>query len=122
MTRIGGRVTRFLMFGLAAGCGGGWHRVEPKPEQDYPPRQQVQVWSNGKARVLHGVSLIGDSLIGIPYHQSLECDSCAVSVPLARVDSLRLGNMERGAYRSIGVGFLAVSVLTGILWLSVDHD
>lgn len=121
MSGTGWRISCLLLPGLA-GCGGGWHRVEPKPEQDYLPRQQVQVWSSGKAQVLHGVSLIGDSLIGIPYHQSLECDSCTVSVPLARVDSLRLGNMERGAYRSIGVGVLAAMALGVVLYFSVDHD
>lgn len=110
-----------LLLLSTAGCGAGWRWVDPVPAS-LPPRQQVQVWQGGHARVLHAVTHTPDSLSGVPYHLSPACDSCRVTLPLASIDSMRLGNMERGAYRSIGVALLGMTALAGILYYTVDHD
>ena len=107
---------------LASACGAGWRRVEVAPEQTLRPQQQVQVWSGRQARVLHGVAFGTDSVTGIPFHRPLDCDSCRVAISWIGVDSVRLGDMDHGAYRSIGAAFLAAAVVAGVLYLSVDHD
>jgi hypothetical protein len=90
---------------LMSGCAGGvagWHRVpEPIPPA-FAPRQQVQVWQDGRNVLWHGVEVRGNSLTGIPFQQPLSCASCRRNLPLAAVDSLRSGNMER-------VGWLMVA-------------
>jgi hypothetical protein len=35
---------------------------------------------------------------------------------------MRLGNQERGAWRSIGLGYVALGVAALVLYLSVDTD
>jgi hypothetical protein len=112
---------KFLLLLATAGCGASWRRVDLAPAS-LPPRQQVQVWSGGHARVFHAVMRTPDSLSGVPFQLAPDCDSCRVSLPLSSIDSLRVGNMERGAYRSIGVAILGMTALGALLWLSVDHD
>jgi hypothetical protein len=113
---------KLLLLLLIAGCGAGWRRVDPTP-MILPWSQQVQVWQRGRARVLHAVTRTPDALSGVPFHLPVDCDSCRVTFPLASIDSLRVGNMERGAYRSIGLAVLGVSALAGLLyWAGVGSD
>jgi hypothetical protein len=63
-----------------------------------------------------------DSLTGVPFHLPPDCDSCRVGLPRATVDSIRLGSQERGALRSIGLGYVAVGVAAVLIYLSVDTD
>jgi hypothetical protein len=51
----------------------------------------------------HGVVIRSDSISGIPFLQRLECDSCRRAVPLADVDSVRVGNPAAGFWRSVGL-------------------
>jgi hypothetical protein len=103
-------------------CGAGWHREAIGPESELPPRQQVQLWMDGQSRVLHGVVVGADSVTGVPFHLPLTCDSCRIAVVRSAVDSMRLGNQERGAVRSIGLGFLSLAVAAVVLYFSVDTD
>ena len=103
-------------------CGAGWHREEVGPEGQLPERQQVQVWTGQRSRVLHAVRMGPDSLTGVPFHLPSDCDSCRVALPRGTVDSIRLGSQERGALRSIGLGSLAVVAVGVLLYFSVDTD
>lgn len=84
-------------------CGGGWHRLEDLSPRALPQRNQVQVWREGEARLLHDVQLEPDTIEGVPYIDAPGCDSCRVHIPLADVDSLRIGNKERGFFRTAGL-------------------
>jgi hypothetical protein len=93
-------------------CGAGWHRPDPLPSGALPPRQQVQVWQGGRARQWHAVRLEADSISGIPFIASPDCDSCRVSVPRAAVDSLRLGSPVRGLWGNVALGLGAAFLIT----------
>ena len=111
-----------LLLLLTAGCGAGWRRLDQAPAT-LPPRQQVQIWQGGKAGVFHAVRRTDDSFSGVPFHLPPDCDSCRVTLPLVSIDSLRVGDMERGAYRSIGVAVLGVTALAALLyWAGFGAD
>jgi len=51
--------------------------------------------------VLHAVRLTSDTLFGIPFQQPPSCDSCAIALARAGIDSLRVGNQEGPAIAGI---------------------
>ena len=85
-----------------------------RAEQSFPPRQQVQVWRQGKAWRLHGVAIGSDSVTGVPFLAPLPCDSCRIAIPRAAVDSLRLGNPSAGFWRSAGLGMGLLFALAAV--------
>ena len=107
---------------ILTACGAGWHRVEETTPQAFPVRQQVQLWMGDRTRVLHAVVVGADSVSGVPFQLPPTCDSCRVAVPRSTVDSMRLGNIERGAVRGFKVGFLVLGLVSVLLYYSVDHD
>lgn len=118
----GWRPSAIMSLWLASACGAGWHREELSPERRLPARQQVQVWLGHETRILHAVIVEPDSVSGVPFHLPPDCDSCRVVVARTAVDSMRLGNQERGALRSLGFGYVALGVAALILYVSIDTD
>jgi hypothetical protein len=113
MSRVGALCPAVLLLVGLGGCGSGWRRVDDVTPRALPPSQQVQLWIGREARVLHAVTVGPDWVTGVPFHRPPDCD-CRVAFPLTTVDSMRLGNMERGAVRTIALGYaviLAVSVI-----------
>jgi len=55
----------------------------------------------------HAVALSRDSISGIPYKMSLECDSCRRNIALTQVDSLRIA-YPLAAWVIVAVGGTAV--------------
>jgi hypothetical protein len=104
------------------GCGAGWRRLDDLTPRALPVRAQVQLWMGHQTRVLHAVTLGTDSLTGVPFHRPPDCDSCRVVIARSMVDSMRLGNQERGALGSIGFGYLALGATALVLYLSLDTD
>ena len=105
------RISCVVVVALLGSACGGWQRLDDLTPDTLPQRQQVQVWSAGKARVLHAVRIGGDSITGVPFQLSPTCDSCRVAIPRADVDSLRVGDQEAPAIITIGLGialFLAL--------------
>jgi hypothetical protein len=94
-------------------CSAGWER---RPlNEPFPSRQQVQVWHRGRADLLHGVSVDSSTVRGTPYHRPLSCDSCLVTIPRAEVDSVRIGDLSNGLWRSVAlVG--GVVIVSGIIY------
>jgi len=99
-------------------CGGGWRRLEDLTPRALPPRTQVQVWQNRDIMLLHGVQLKPDALEGVPFIKTPECDSCRVHLPLELVDSLRVGNKERGFFRTAGL-LLAIGAVWAYLFRGI---
>ncbi len=85
------------------GCGAGWHQPPQLAPGPLPPRQQVQVWVDGRADRWHGVVVGRDSMSGIPFVRSLTCDTCRRAVPLASVDSVRVGKPVAGFWKTLGL-------------------
>ena len=56
---------------------------------------------------LHGVIVGADTVSGIPFLKSLDCDSCRVRIERAEVDSLRLGEPDGGFWKTVALGALA---------------
>ena len=87
-------VITLLVSNCATGLA-GWHRPPTPLPTHFEPRQQVQLWHEGRSTLWHGVKAQGDTLTGIPYHRPLECSTCLQCIPLAAIDSVRLGSIER---------------------------
>ena len=103
----------FLML-IESACGAGWHRIDPAPPSRLPEGQQVQLWQHGRRLQLHAVRLVADSISGVPFVQSPDCDSCRITLPRASVDSMKTGNPTAGVWKTTGLvmgGMLAVVVV-----------
>jgi len=60
------------------------------------PGDRFEVWADGKGYSLHAVRLDGDTLRGVPWSDAITCDSCAVAIPRAAVDSVRVPAVNAG--------------------------
>jgi hypothetical protein len=107
---------------MLAACGAGWRRLDDTTPRALPARDQVQLWIGPQTRVLHAVIIGRDTLSGVTFLLPPECDSCRVVIARSAVDSIRLGNQEQGALRSLGLGYAAIGVAALVLYLSVDTD
>jgi hypothetical protein len=100
---------------MTEACGAGWHQPPGGTPGALPVRQQVQIWQNGRALRWHAVSVTPDLVRGIPFQKPVDCDSCRLSVPRSRVDSLRLGNPTAGFWKTValvvGVPVVAIAVI-----------
>lgn len=76
------------------------------------------MWQGGRALQWHAVRLGSDSISGIPFIASPECDSCRVSVPRTAVDSVRLGSPTKGFWRGVGLGLGAAALLAVVACVS----
>ena len=101
-------------------CSAGWSR---RPLESLDPNQarlQVQVWHSGRATILHGVHVDSTALRGIPYHKPLDCDSCAVVIPRADVDSVRIGDLSNGLWRTVALAVAMAGVIGFVHCLKQD--
>jgi len=77
------------------------------------PRDRVQLWVGAHAYLMHGVTLIGDSLRAVPYLKPPTCDSCAMTLALRDVDSVRVEALDREKARLgtalVTVGFIVTA-------------
>jgi hypothetical protein len=53
---------------------------------------------------LHGVIVGADTVSGIPFFRSLDCDSCRVGIGQVEVDSLRIGDPAVGFWKTAMLG------------------
>jgi hypothetical protein len=105
---------------LSQACGAGWRQPAQLAPGPLPLRQQVQVWQRGRALQWHAVAVSSDSVTGIPFYKPVDCDTCRITMPRSRIDSLRLGNPTAGFWKTIGL-VVGVPVLTLIVICSSDE-
>ena len=53
---------------------------------------------------LRGVIVGADTVSGVPFLKSLDCDSCRVRIARAEVDSLRFGESVDGFWKTAALG------------------
>lgn len=107
-------LTLFVFLALT-GCGAGWRQEPATPATTVPPRKQVQIFRGGEMDRWHAVSFTADSVVGIPWLQPIECDSCRRALPLAGVDSIQVGDPSLAFRNSMGVFY--VGTLLASWWL-----
>ncbi len=69
----------------------------------------------GCGAILHKVRVDSTQLAGIPFHKPLACDSCYVVIPRAQIDSVRVGELVDGLWRSTAL-VLGVLFTAGIVY------
>jgi hypothetical protein len=110
---------RQLLPGILAagsfGCGAGWHQPAQLAPGPWSPRLQAQVWAGGQAQRWHGVVVGSDSISGVPFIRAPDCDSCRRAVPLAQVDSVRIGHPMRGFWNTLGIVIAVPVVLLAVI-------
>ena len=110
--KLAARVVPLTLSTVLLSACAGWHRIDVPIDSALAPRQQVQIWQGRHSRMLHAVRLTSDTLFGIPFQQPPSCDSCAVALPRAGIDSLRVGNQEGPAIAGI-----MLPLIGGLLFL-----
>jgi len=96
---------------LLCGCT-PWQRVDPEPAQALPARRQFLVWVDDHPTRLHALRISADSVTGVPFLQSPDCDSCRVGFRRGQVDSMQTGEAE-----SAGVAWaLAPYLVSALVW------
>ena len=71
---------------LLGACVAG--RVHVDEWTDMGITQEVDVWTQGQQWRLYGVTVLLDSITGIPTDASLDCDACRVGFPRSQIDSV----------------------------------
>ena len=95
------------------GCGPVPQHFELVPGAAIPPRHELQIWRDRKELTLHGVHLADSTLTGVPLHRPPECDSCAVQIPLAEIDSVRRVRTEQSWMILAALPAVALLALAG---------
>ena len=99
-----------------AGCGLSWRRV-PLPPETYPAAYAaIEVWRHGKPTYLADSRIGKDTVKGIaanshgsPLNDCMS-DECRVAIPMADVDSIRMGSATRSQvlHAALVLGLVAV--------------
>ena len=84
---------------LVVGCGAGWQRTDVAPGTTLEARDQFLIHHGTAVDRWHAVKVSDDSVIGIPWLQPIDCDSCRVALPRASVDSIRSGHPVGGFWK-----------------------
>ncbi|HVX87818.1 MAG TPA: hypothetical protein VG940_02740 [Gemmatimonadales bacterium] len=81
-----------------------------------PREQRVEVWSHGESYQLHAVTIDADSVRGVRWWHTPDCDSCRVTIPRAGVDSVRTLGYDGG---ETGVLALILAPIAFIAFLAM---
>ena len=110
---------------LAAGCTTSevrWRKLDqPTPVK---PHDVVWIWSHAALDKWQAVVFTHDSISGIPLVMPLKCDSCRRSLPLAQVDSMRLGYEYHNVHKQVFVaaGVLTLALVVEYVVCSLAHE
>lgn len=106
---------------LLAACSLGPRRIALPPSETLPEHRDVEVWRDGKAVRLRRLEFDVDTLRGQLSEASDECDSCTVAVPIAEIDSLRLGRDDRTSRMIVGIPVAAFALVTMVWGMSATE-
>ncbi len=114
---------RPVLLGAFALLAAGYNYIRD-PEALTPPipeRQRFQVWSHGQQQLVHGVRFEGDTLRYVIYFRPPDCDSCAVHVPMAAVDSIRVERVDRTRTDILNFSGFVLTVVSLLFYLTFAH-
>ncbi|HXY68940.1 MAG TPA: hypothetical protein VEH62_05790 [Gemmatimonadales bacterium] len=94
---------------LLSACA-SWQGRQHVLDGPLDPRDQVRLWVRGHGHQVHGVRVQRDSVIAVPFIRPPDCDSCAIRVARAAVDSVQVRATDWRA-----------SVFAAILWAPVVY-
>jgi len=98
---------------LVAACT-TWGHGPDVLAQPIPERRPLEVWSAGRRYDVHGVRVVGDSVVMVPHWKSPACDSCRILLPRAAVDSVRV--RVHSPIRTV----VLLGILGGAFWLAAE--
>ena len=107
------RFLPLLAMPLAAACTTWGYRGDVLAHP-IPARRPLEVWSGGTRYDVHGVRVVGDSVVMVPHWKSPACDSCRIVLPRAAVDSVRV--RAHSPIRTV----VLVGILGGAFWLAAE--
>lgn len=95
MNLLGRRVGFCLLAAGACACVTTWRARPDVLRTALAPRDQVRIWARGQDHRVHGVRVVGDSVIAVPFFRPPSCDSCAFRFALREVDSVQVSVVDR---------------------------
>ena len=105
---------------LMAACG-YWGRRPVDQDTDFSRNSPVWIWTSGGVEKWHDVFVTYDSVRGIPADLPLGCAICLRSIPLTRVDSMKLGHKPGVPKVAAGAGIVTAALLVEFA-LCALHD
>lgn len=117
------RCSRLAFLLLAAGCL-YWGRRRVDQPTAIKPYNPVWIWSGGKVEKWHAVVITQDSVSGIAYRVPVWCESCRLSIPRTRVDSMKLGyrTVAENVTEFVGIVTAAMLADAAVCALVAPHD
>ena len=100
---------------LLTGCGPGWERTDVAPGTALEARDQFLIHHGAVTDRWHAVKISEDSVVGIPWLQPIDCDSCRVALPRASVDSIRAGHPVAGLWKGYGLALFGPPLLLSVI-------
>lgn len=78
-----------------------------------PARQELEIWSGGRAVTWHGLIITTDSITGVPLRLPPDCVTCRLTVARAAVDSVREVHTDKALFTTLGLvgGIAAVALI-----------
>ena len=104
-----------VLAALCTSCS-SWHAAPQRLSSPVGNLEPLELWSGGHRYLVYAVQVRGDAVHAIPTSQPPDCNACAVTLSLARIDSVRVRAADPG--RTAG---LTVLVLVGLLLYAASH-
>ena len=112
--RVVVRAGLFMALGASGACS-SWRSNSGALTQNLAPRAQVEIWVAGRGTVVHAVRVVRDTLIAVPFWQPPACDSCAMRVPVAQVDSVRTRQPAPGRTIALAAVLAAIVIVAVVV-------
>ena len=105
----------------AASACSSWRIDRGTLPQNLAPRTQVEIWVAGRGTMVNAFRVVGDTLFAVPLWQSPSCDSCAISVPVSQVDSVRTRRPAQGRTIALAAFLTALLVVSAVAAEGLSH-